>query len=56
VTILQKPRDTVGNWLLAFGVVGRTAARLWIFLIPGALLAPIWTVRYPPIVAIANGR
>jgi hypothetical protein len=51
---LEKPSETVGSRRLAPGVIRRTAARLWAFLIPAALLAPIWTVRYPPIVDYPN--
>jgi len=54
VATLEKPRDAVGNRSLAFGVIRRAAARLWVLLIPGALLASIWTVRYPPIVDYPN--
>jgi hypothetical protein len=51
---LEKPRETVKNWRLAFDAIRRTAARLWMLLIPAALLAPIWTVRYPPVVDYPN--
>jgi hypothetical protein len=57
MAVLEKPRYTVGavgNRLFAFASVRRIAARLWVLLIVGALLAPIWTVRYPPVVDYPN--
>jgi hypothetical protein len=50
----EKSKSTVGNGLLVFCVIRRNAARLWVLLILGALLAPIWTVRYPPVVDYPN--
>lgn len=51
---LEKSRGTVGKCRSVFGVIRRNAARLWVLLILGALLAPIWTVRYPPVVDYPN--
>jgi hypothetical protein len=51
---LEKPRDAVADRPLESGAIRRAAARFWVLLIAGILLAPIWTVRYPPIVDYPN--
>lgn len=51
---LEKPGDTVENQPTVGGAVRRINARLWAFLIAGALLAPIRTVRYPSVVDYPN--
>ena len=53
MAVLEKYNDTLENGP-RFGGVRRITARAWIFLIVVALLAPIWTVRYPPIVDYPN--
>ena len=54
VATLEKSEDAVRNRPRASGAIRRAATRSWILLIAGALLAPIWTVRFPPIVDYPN--
>ena len=51
---LEQSEDAVENRPRAFGGIRRAAARAWVLLIAGGLLAPIWTVRFPPIVDYPN--
>src|ERR1700693_3274528 len=58
ITLQRDAASTQGGitrqWVIRLGPICWTGTSLWLLLIAGGLLAPIWTVRYPLVVDYPN--